>query len=66
MTKLREYRISRGLRQLDIALTLSVNPNTIAAIERGQLAAPKRLIDPLCAFFGVQRGDLFTDNRIAL
>ena len=41
MTKMRELRIARGLRQLDLSLKLSVSPNTIAAIERGQLAVPK-------------------------
>ena len=66
MTKLRELRIACGLRQLDVSFALRVSPNTIAAIERGQLAVPKTLIEPLCGFFGVQRGDLFSENRIAL
>ena len=66
MTRLKELRLERGLRQLDISIKLGVNQNTIAGIERGQLAVPKALIKPLCSFFGVQREDLFTDNRIAL
>ena len=66
MTRLKELRLARGLRQLDISIKLGVNQNTVAGIERGHLAVPKTLIEPLCTFFGVQRGDLFTENRIAL
>jgi transcriptional regulator with XRE-family HTH domain len=66
MTKLKELRMSRGLRQLDVSFALKVSVNTIAGVERGQLAAPKHLIDPLCEFFGVQRAELFSDNRIAM
>jgi len=66
MTKLRELRYARNLRQLDIALALSINANTISAIERGHLAAPKNLVDPICTFFGVKREEIFTANRMAV
>ena len=64
MTQLK--KLGRSLRQLDISIALGVNQNTIAGIERGQLCVPKNLIEPLCNYFGVQREDVFSENRMAL
>jgi transcriptional regulator with XRE-family HTH domain len=61
MTRLRELRVKKGLRILDVMLATKVHASQISAIERGRLAVPSRAREELCSFFGVKASELFDE-----
>jgi hypothetical protein len=54
------------LRILDIALETRSHPSQLSAVECGRLAAPKRLRGVMCGFYGVDEGDVFNKDGLAL
>jgi transcriptional regulator with XRE-family HTH domain len=66
MTRLRQLRVKKGLRILDVVLATKVHASQISAIERGRLAVPSRAREELCSFFGVETNELFNENGLAV
>ena len=66
MTRLRELRIERGLRILDVTCALRIHPSTLSSVECGRLAVPAQAKGVLSSFFGVDEGELFGENGIAV
>lgn len=55
---LKMLRVSKNLRQKDVALALGVNRKTISAWEQGTSFPTVDKIDTICEFFGVSCNDI--------
>jgi DNA-binding XRE family transcriptional regulator len=55
---LKMLRVSRNLRQTDLAVSLGVNRKTIAAWENGVSLPSVDKIDAICEFFSVSYDDI--------
>ncbi|MDR0616549.1 MAG: helix-turn-helix domain-containing protein [Synergistaceae bacterium] len=66
LSRLRELRLKKGLRILDVTCATKVHSPTLSSIERGRLAVPASAKETLCSFFGVEPGELFNNNGLAV
>ena len=66
MTRIRELRQSRGLRLIDLAFETRIHPTQLSYVERSKVAASARVKKTLCYFLGVEPGELFNDNGLAV
>ena len=55
---LKALRISKGLRQTDMAAMLKVNRKTISAWEQGKSLPAVDMIDAICELLGVSYDDI--------
>ena len=55
---LKALRITKGLKQTDVALALNVNRKTISAWEQGKSLPAVDMIDAICDFYGVRYDDI--------
>jgi transcriptional regulator with XRE-family HTH domain len=68
-TILRHLRVSKGLRQSDLALASRVSRSAISALERGRLLNPSaQLLTAIASGLGVQHGDLIalSDSEVSI
>jgi transcriptional regulator with XRE-family HTH domain len=65
-TKLQYLRKARGLRILDVTLQTGLQPSTVSSVERGRLAAPKKTLQSLSEFYGIEACELFNENGLAI
>ena len=65
-TTLGRMRRERGLRALDLAFDLRINPTLISSVERRKAAASARVRAMLAKFFGVSEGELFEPGGLAI
>jgi transcriptional regulator with XRE-family HTH domain len=66
MTQLRELRLKKGLRILDVVCAIKVHASILSSVERGQLAVLAHMRKKLCSFFSVKPDKLFNENGIAV
>lgn len=55
---LKMLRVSKNLKQTDLALALDVNRKTIIAWEKGKSLPAVDKINEICEFFGVSYDDI--------
>lgn len=55
---LKILRISKGMRQTDVAAALKVNRKTVSAWEKGKYLPAVDMIDAICALFDVSYDDI--------
>jgi transcriptional regulator with XRE-family HTH domain len=66
MTKIRELRQGQGLKLIDLAYETRIHPTQLGDIERGRRAASARAKEKICSFLGVEPGELFNGNGLAV
>ncbi len=66
MSLLRDLRIEKDFRVIDVAMKAGVNPNQLSNVERQAIPASERMRRRLSAFYNVSESDLFGEDRMAL
>ena len=55
---LKMLRVSKNLKQTDVAIALNVNRKTVSAWEQGKSLPTVDKIDAICEFYGVSYNDI--------
>ena len=66
MTRIRELRLSRGLRVIDLSFETRVHPSQLSCIERRKLAPSVRVREILCAFLCVPENEAFDGDGLTV
>ena len=66
MTKLRELRLGRGIKLMDLSREIRMDPSHFHTLECGLSEASGRVRDALSAYLGVEPHELFNDDGFAL
>ena len=66
MTRIRELRLGRGLRVIDLSFETRVHPSQLSSIERRKLAASVRIREILCSFLCVPESEAFDGDGLAV
>lgn len=65
-TKIRELRLARGLRIIDLSREALLNPADISSVEMRRRAASRNMQAALSEFFGIPQSEAFDDEGWAV